>query len=436
MDNTETRPRSRIYSSLLSMAGLKREAEAPALQIHEGATPVFERGPSREDVTRMLRQHEYSFRARDISGLSVYYGAQLPAKSPCEQRFLHGRFPSPYNDNNKWMAWGLFDGYNGWETADILQKYIMSFVNRRLQTAFQMQEMRPLSDDVIENAMIMGFKDLDDFIVKPAARVVQSQEPPQDKIIRLAPCQAGSSALVLLYDPKTRKLHVACTGNSKGVLASWPAGAKRWTAMNLSEEQDCYHMKEIERLQQKHPGEDIIQNGMLFGTLVTRAFGDAQLKWPMNLQIEVARNLRGRLPSTTPDKYLTPPYLTATPAVTRATIHDGVPHFVILATASFWQRVSNQTAVDLVVMWWRADYPRSRKYESFSFARYVGQITDMFLRPRSTVLDDNVAVHLIRNVLGGDDHDMVASHLAFMPPFTGHVRSDMTVQVIFFNVEL
>lgn len=48
--------------------------------------------------------------------------------------------------------------------------------------------------------------------------------------------------------------------------------------------------------------------------------------------------------------------------------------------------------------------------------------------------DENVAVHLVRNSLGGNHHELLAGRLAFSSPFSRNLRDDITVQVIFFNV--
>jgi pyruvate dehydrogenase phosphatase len=56
-----------------------------------------------------------------------------------------------------------------------------------------------------------------------------------------------------------------------------------------------------------------------------------------------------------------------------------------------------------------------------------------FEEKKTTVQDDNVAVHLIRNALGGAHHDLISGLLAFKPPFAREVRDDMTVQVAFFD---
>ena len=49
------------------------------------------------------------------------------------------------------------------------------------------------------------------------------------------------------------------------------------------------------------------------------------------------------------------------------------------------------------------------------------------------VEDDNVATHLVRNALGGADHEMLCGLTGIQPPLSRNARDDITVQVIFFE---
>lgn len=52
---------------------------------------------------------------------------------------------------------------------------------------------------------------------------------------------------------------------------------------------------------------------------------------------------------------------------------------------------------------------------------------------RKTIQDDNAAVHLVRNSLGGNHHELIVGRLAFSFPQSRRLRDDMTLQVVFFN---
>ncbi|KAI9049085.1 hypothetical protein LZ554_006933 [Drepanopeziza brunnea f. sp. 'monogermtubi'] len=110
--------------------------EAPRLDLDGPPTKqlVFDTGPSKNAVTRILSQNSYSFMVKTVSGVNRYDGTQLASNSVCEDRFTHGKLPSPWNPKNQWMAWGVFDGHAGWQTAALLQKQLLPFVRYSLGT--------------------------------------------------------------------------------------------------------------------------------------------------------------------------------------------------------------------------------------------------------------------------------------------------------------
>lgn len=89
---------------------------------------IFEPGPSKDAVTRILSRNSYSVAVKTVAGINRYDGTQLPSNGICEDRFIHGKLASPWNDSNHWMAWGVFDGHAGWQTAALLQKQLLPFV--------------------------------------------------------------------------------------------------------------------------------------------------------------------------------------------------------------------------------------------------------------------------------------------------------------------
>lgn len=77
------------------------------------------------------------------------------------------------------------------------------------------------------------------------------------------------------------------------------------------------NVSEMERLKSEHPpGEaaTLVKADRLLGQLLPlRSFGDAQYKWPLELQRTLFRRLQ--LMHYTPPNFATPPYLTARPEV-------------------------------------------------------------------------------------------------------------------------
>ncbi|KAF1733139.1 Protein phosphatase 2C [Beauveria bassiana] len=393
--------------------------DAPSLESPPTQHLSSEPGPSRDQVTRMISQGAYSFRVKSVPGVNRYDGTQLGSNPLCEDRFIHGKFPSPWNDSNQWMAWAVFDGHAG-----------------------QVKSALPggsVPDEAIRRAITAAFVNLDDSIINTALATAQSKEPLQDKIKKLAPVYAGSCALLSLYDPVTSNLHVACTGDSRAVLGRKGANGK-WEAIPLSGDQTGSNKEEIARLNKEHPGEEnIVKNGRVLGMMVSRAFGDGRWKLPLDFQLDAVRKFYGIPPLTPTDDFRTPPYLTAEPVVTTTEIDSSRQTFLIMATDGLWDMLSSQQAVDLVGQWVDSRVPgdsnskREAIYEPFDFGQFWKGVNWKFVKGRTTNQDDNAAVHLTRNCLGGNHFELIAGRLAFSPPFSRRVRDDITVQVAFFN---
>lgn len=413
--------------------------EVPRLETSRAELTV-ERGPSEAEVTRIISQEAYSILVRNVTGADRYDGAQLASNSPCEDRFTHGKFPSPRKDGRPWMAWAVFDGHSGWQTADLLKKHLLSFVRNSLTRVESASRDGSVPEEVAQRAIIKGFVNLDDSIIKTALTTSWSKEPLQDKVKKLAPAYAGSCALLSLYDPDKSELHVACTGDSRAVLGQRSPDGK-WEAIPLSVDQTGHDKEEVARLNKEHPGEEsITKDGRVPGIMVSRGFGDGRWKWPLVFQQDLKQKFNGLSPLTPTYDVRMPPYLTAAPVVTTTKIDSSKPSFLILATDGLWDMLSNQQAVDLVGKRIKAGTVErsTRKPDManrpFDFGQFEEGVNRKFVEERTTVQDDNAAVHLIRNSLGGSFHELIAGRLALSSPFSRRLRDDITVQVIFFNL--
>lgn len=400
---------------------------------------VNESGLSKDEITRMLSQGAYSFPVKEVSSVSRYYGAQLASNSPCEDRFAHGKLPSPRNDNMPWMAWAVFDGHAGWQTADLLQKQLLPLVQQYLSQVKFTPEALFIYQESVQRAITKAFMDFDSSIMDTAQETSQSDLSLQEKMQKLMPGFAGSCALVSFYDPVTSNLHVACTGDSRAVLAQQNSDGK-WEALALSVDQTGSNTEEVARINKEHPGEeDIAKNGRILGLMVSRAFGDGRWKWPLEQQKDFEQRFKGQAPLTSRFNIQTPPYITAEPVVTTTSIDSMKPSFLILASDGLWDSLSNQQAVDLVGSWLetKANGRRESKpqpsYPPLDFGQLDKGVNSRFEMERATNQDDNVAVHLMRNSLGGNHDELIAGRLVAGPPFSRDLRDDITVQVAFFN---
>ncbi|KAI6080512.1 protein serine/threonine phosphatase 2C [Hypoxylon rubiginosum] len=402
---------------------------------------IVESDPSKAEVTRILSQESYSFIVRNIAGVERYDGARLASNSPCEDRFTHG-LVSPWHDCSPWLALGLFDGHAGWQTADFLEKKLISSVQHSLSQIKPPSDGQVMSERIVHNTITKAFVDLDNSIIKAAEDAAESDLPLQEKVRRFVLAFAGSCALLSLYDPGTRSLHVACVGDSRAVLGQQSPDGK-WKAAPLSTDQTGSNMAEVAKLNDEHPGEEsLAQGGRVLGLVVSRAFGDGRWKWPSETMKDFSRRFCG--PGALSSKYniRTPPYITAEPVITTTTIEPGRPSFLILATDGMWDRLSNQQAVDLVAAWLdsrstgastKYSKPGPPSYPAFDFGDFWKGVSPGFIEERATIQDDNAAVHLMRNSLGGNHSELIAGRLALTPPYSRNRRDDITIQVVFFD---
>ncbi|KAL5334690.1 phosphatase 2C-like domain-containing protein [Aspergillus crustosus] len=389
-----------------------RVTVASVVSVHWAVEP----GPSGAEVTRIISDGAYSFSVEDIAGICGYDGAQ-----------------------------GVFVGHLGVQTADPLKNQLLPFVRNSLNQIRLSSSQDSFPEQMVQGAIIKGFLALDDSIIKAASDTAQSSTLSlHEKVKKLAPAYSGSCALLSLFDPSTSTLHVACTGDSRAVLGqTGPDGT--WKAVPLSVDQTGNNQDEVMRLQKEHPGEDdIVKNGRVLGIMVSRAFGDCQWKWPMEFQKEMQRQFYG--PILNPKyNFQSPPYLTAEPVVTSTKIDPASPSFLILATDGLWDLVSNRQAVDLVGKWLEMQAGAAEKKgvnkleptnEPFDFGHFWNGVSWKFEEGRTTVQDDNVAMHLVRNALGGNHHELISGRLAFDSLASRRVRDDITVQVVFFDAPL
>ncbi|EKV05877.1 Protein phosphatase 2C [Penicillium digitatum] len=287
---------------------------------------------------------------------------------------------------------------------------------------------------------MQGFVDLDDSIIKTAPGTSKSADSFQDKIKKMAPAYAGSCALLSLYDPITSPLHVACTGDSRAVLGQKGSDGK-WAEIPLSVDQTGSNEEETTRISKEHPGEEnIAKGGRVLGLMVSRAFGDSLWKWPLDFQKEMTHKYNGPAPLTPRYDVRIPPYLTAEPVVTSTKIDPDKPSFLIMATDGLWDHLSSEQGVELSGSWLEPKGKEKKSLpettdEAFDFDRFWKDVSWKFEEGGTTIQDDNAAVHLMRNSLGENHHELTAGRLAFGPPFSRQMRDDITVQVVLFNAQ-
>ncbi|KAH8816591.1 phosphatase 2C-like domain-containing protein [Xylogone sp. PMI_703] len=342
-----------------------------------------------------------------------------------------------WSQEKPWLFWGVFDGHAGWETSTTLRESLVPYVTRGLSKLFQsFDDGDTPSQEAIDATIKSTFLELDDEIIADGINALKTAKSNAEALSRLAPAYAGSCALLTMYDPNTKLLRVACTGDSRAVLGSRDSQTGRYTATALSTDQTGFNEEELARVRAAHPGEkDVIdtKTGRILGLAITRAFGDALWKWPLDVIKECQDNFCFR---PTRPGYKTPPYLTAEPVVTTTEIQE-TGEFLIIASDGLWEHMSSEQAVKLVEMWISArkngTIGKGLSQSSISVSAKGLKDESKVKDENFVVEDENVATHLVRNTLGGGDHDTLLGITSVPPPLSRYVRDDITVQVVFFE---
>lgn len=434
-----------------------REAALPAPELPRARVPdVGHSGSSVEPLPPVMiseganaKLNEFAYSCLDgvAPGVVRYDGAQLGSNQVCEDAYIHGKFPSPFQNKTDttektdyWMAWGVFDGHNGWQTAHVLSRELLPCVQQAL-SQLEPGDNGVINDEAIHKAIESAFANSDDRLVKNALYIIESDLSYPEKIKRLEPAYSGACALLTLYDPSSRKLHVASTGDCRAVSGCQTADGS-WVARPLTKDQTGSNPDEVARLKAQFPDEPNMfrSRGRIYGVQPSRSFGDGVYKWNTELRerLRAEYNAWKEPGGATYPGFSDGPYLTALPVVSTIDLPLGdSPFFLIQATDGLWDTMGNQNAVDLVSRWSKVTTkganPESPLPLTDAGPVRFGRSRCWYSEARATYQDSNAAVHLIRNGLGGAHEEMVCSALSFEAPMSRWIRDDTTVQVIFFN---
>ncbi|KAJ3498440.1 hypothetical protein NLG97_g1121 [Lecanicillium saksenae] len=387
-----------------------------------------------------IRQEAKVSRFASCNGATgALHAARLPNSSACEDesdaRIVGGRLYA-----------GIYDGHAGWATARTLKTSLVPFVAKELRT------VKDESNEKANDAIASAFMKLDDAIVGGAKAAVERSDPFDPvAMAAVAPANSGSCALLSVFEPKSSILRVACVGDSRAVLGKH-AGSRgssdddSFEMQPLSVDQNGENQEEVARIKAQHPGEDnLLDDGRLLGIMVTRAFGDHRWKWSEALVDKTYREFLG-IPGR--PGVVSPPYLTAEPAITSNVV--SALDFAIMASDGLWEYISSENAVLCVAEWLKEkkqqhqhqQHPR-RLYEDLGDLSRSNKIELDFendlrtwkCQPENFVVEDmdNAAVHLLKNALGGKRRNLFIAATMMHEPMAKGIRDDITAQVIFFG---
>ncbi|KAF8809367.1 protein serine/threonine phosphatase 2C [Phlegmacium glaucopus] len=370
-----------------------------------------------------------------------------------------------FSNTLSYSLFGVYDGHNGAAMSDFLRSYLIfavlgelaqlysseraasnpkhvdvekrvSFVVNDIPDGDQQLEVKdepelipphhgvpdPNPEEEVDQSIKKVFIALDSLIVDEMTAAILNERTSKEEGVRLLSlANAGSCAF-------KRTFKVAVTGDSRAVLGRRVAlkgDTYAYETHVLSEEQNAHNPREVERLQAPHPGENVVENGRILGWGISRAFGDAALKWSREIQQRIHEQYLGDRPR---GNCLTPPYFTAEPEITTTTIRKG--DFVVLASDGLWDCLTNEEVVGLVGGWLetRGEEVKIGKGQGIGEGEMFWRATKRFVN-----IDANVAVHLARNALGGADRDLTGALLRLRPPRSRRYRDDISIQVVFFD---
>jgi pyruvate dehydrogenase phosphatase len=391
--------------------------------------------------------------ARDTE-MPLTHGCRLRSNEPCEDHFALGRSPGP--GEKQWDYWSIMDGHAGTWTAMYLQWHMIPQISSALLALGA-----NASSLEVENTIKQTFLRIDKTLMDSARTTANwFSAGNAAALAALSPALCGSCALLAAFDSEKDTLRVACTGDSRAVLGRWDSSTDSYTTIPLSVDQTGFNEEEVARLALEHPNEpDIIdpKTGRLLGIAVTRAFGDHRWKWDNDFIKTVQHKFWGTAPRAGSK---TPPYMTAEPEVTetqvvRADIKEGKSDFMIMASDGLWDRITSEHAVECVERWLEAKQrgkgsvakdprllanppyfagPSTTLEKGVEVDPENGKDVDWKATPEFFAIEDeNAAVCLARNAMGGTRRALFLGVLGLAAPFRRNAVDDTTIMVVFFD---
>jgi pyruvate dehydrogenase phosphatase len=428
--------------------------------------------------------------------------ARISSNDPVEDMYVHATISTEATSSDparNLLFYSVLDGHAGFDTSRLLSHVLIPAVVLELSSSvasdggaspktssiFDKYLFYPRSHTLMDasqeghvervsQAIRKAFEDVDFEIVNGPLRVLAANVSKLDLNVpdlgkhpmggaSMSLALSGSCALMALLDPLRRDLFVACTGDSRAVAGIWEEdddGTGKWRVEVLTEDQTGRNANEAERMRSEHPAseaEDLILRGRVLGGLaVTRAFGDAEYKWPREgeeLLYKAFIKSTGTAVYRAPARLKTPPYVIATPIVTHHKLSLPNPassepkpssslKFLVLATDGLWDELSSEDVVALVGGYFAGLKGTISKSSLPALVpTTVGSLTAQGKEETKgngqegswAFVDDNVSAHLIRNAFGGGDEGKLRKVLSIPAPHSRDWRDDVTVTVVWWE---
>ncbi|KAG6916410.1 hypothetical protein DXG01_006938 [Tephrocybe rancida] len=361
------------------------------------------------------------------TGIARFDSASMPSSAPRLDSTVTSSFTPPFLGGSAWTQFTMQEVLlnTGWGNVLTLAQRLHATLVGGLLEVYERYEHRSEHSDVggmfqyeenieeggfedaVLDAMKKTFLSVDDFFVQRPFGTLSSPQPlPKSSLVAsVSAALSGSSALVAFYDHVSRKLRVANTGNTRAVLG------RKSTPTKGGQQTYTVHVLSDDHTTDAAPG-------------LSRAFGLGKYKWTRDMQERLHRDFMGDPPL----EETLPHILTAEPSVRMFDIQPG--DFLVMATHGLWNSLTNEEAVGLVGLWVNRNM-RSVAYGTPSEPKDVVVPSDLpalagtdntttyrrwGMEKRFLCIDNNAALHLTRNALGGADINWTATILAVQPP--------------------
>ncbi|PPQ99717.1 hypothetical protein CVT24_009700, partial [Panaeolus cyanescens] len=366
-----------------------------------------------------------------LSGVKSIGDSDVLSFQPCPNPEESSQDRYVINDwsllDGAWSFRALFDGHAGHEVADYTAERLPGLINSALRALLD-KTSTPSPDAVadmlkdtvskFDESIGQALRDLfpDESVLAKMTdnqiRDVINDNGPNAAAVRR--CTRGTTVLIALVDPSKSNLWVASLGDCAAVLAS--KKSDKWDATVLSTAHNGEAKGEAEKIITEHPNEpEVMLDDRVLGSIaVTRAVGDFAFKLPAVYTTRVFLNLEPGYNSLMKSKVnsfihrnLTPPYMSGVPDVKHMNLKAGgaTESFLILCTDGL---------IDL--------HDERLELETLLAQRWV-----KFLGPKIADKDNNMALALLREALGGSDAELVSRMITV--EMTSRWMDDTTVIV-------
>ncbi|KAJ7718197.1 phosphatase 2C-domain-containing protein [Mycena maculata] len=261
---------------------------------------------------------------------------------------------------------------------------------------------------------------------------------------------SASCLVSALYEADVRLLHVASLGNMRGILGrrrETEDGKVVYDVHVLTVDHTPENPAEKSRIEGLHAGEDVIENGELFGRPYTRALGDGKLKWSPEVQSRLHKDYLGAPPDP---KIKTPPYISAQPDVN--TIEILPNDFLVLSSRWLTECLTDEEVVGLVGAWLEKN--RDGLYGEDEPEKPLPQTPEVILPedlpvdlkqdksvmyrrwnvPKRFInVDRTPVMHLATNAMGGADTGLREALTPLPPPQSEGNSKSLGIAVILFE---